>query len=149
MEFGSDSAMTALRYLIVYLVLSAFAVRPAYAERLKINYVFPPDRPVAAAKLHPVAKGGVDWRRRGHALLLPYTRAERAALAAMGRRTPGSPLRTVANQLIVRRLNLARIPQPARAFSRRCRQRSYGPRHACPRRPPVGESTGFVSFVES
>jgi hypothetical protein len=51
--------MTALRYLIVCLVLSAFAVRPAYAERLKINYVFPPDRPVAAAKLHPAAKGAV------------------------------------------------------------------------------------------
>ena len=51
--------MTACRYLIVCLLLSAFAVRPAYAERLKINYVFPPDRPVAAGRLHPAAKGAM------------------------------------------------------------------------------------------
>lgn len=52
-------SMTALRCVVVCLLLSAFAVRPAYAEPLKINYVFPPDRPVAAAKLHPAAKGAV------------------------------------------------------------------------------------------
>jgi hypothetical protein len=51
-----------------------------------------------------------------HALRVPYPRAERAARAAGGRGTPGSPLRTCCNELLVRRLNLARTPQPARAL---------------------------------
>ena len=65
--------MTALRYLIVYLVLSAFAVRPAYAERLKINYVFPPDRPVDAAKLHGTGAliGGAAATRSSSRIRVP------------------------------------------------------------------------------
>jgi hypothetical protein len=51
--------MSSSRYLIVSLLLLLFAVSPAHAQRLKINYVFPPERPVVAAKLHPAAKGAV------------------------------------------------------------------------------------------
>jgi len=51
--------MTIVRHLIVCLLLVGVAAPPAYAERLKINYVFPPERPPIAAKMHPAAKGAV------------------------------------------------------------------------------------------
>src|SRR5262245_4673915 len=54
-------------------------------------------------------------RRSRHALRVPYPRAERAARAAVGRGTPGSPRRTCRNQLVVRRLNLARFGRPITA----------------------------------
>ena len=49
--------MTVLRQLIIAVLLLAFAALPAHAQRLKINYEFPPDR--AAARMHPAAKGAV------------------------------------------------------------------------------------------
>jgi hypothetical protein len=51
--------MGLLRHLVIAVLLLAFTALPARAERLKINYVFPPDRPVVAAKMHPAAKGAV------------------------------------------------------------------------------------------
>src|SRR4051812_9556601 len=56
---NAASFMTALRYLIVCLLLSGRVASPAYAQRLKINYVFLPERPVVAAKLHPAVKGAL------------------------------------------------------------------------------------------
>ena len=54
-----DAHMSVLRHLIVAVLLLAFTALPVRAERLKINYVFPPDRPAVAAKMHPAAKGAV------------------------------------------------------------------------------------------
>ncbi len=51
--------MSLLRHLIIGVLVLAFTALPARAERLKINYVFPPDRPAIAAKMHPAAKGAV------------------------------------------------------------------------------------------
>ena len=51
--------MHVLRHLIITILLLAFTAWPASAERLKINYVFPTDRPAVAAKMHPAAKGAV------------------------------------------------------------------------------------------
>jgi hypothetical protein len=51
--------MGLLRPLVIAVLLSAFTALPARAERLKIDYVFPPDRPVVAAQMHPAAKGAV------------------------------------------------------------------------------------------
>jgi hypothetical protein len=51
--------MTWLRHLIICVLLSTVAVPTAHAQRLTINYVFPPDRPTFAAKMHPAAKGAV------------------------------------------------------------------------------------------
>ena len=52
--------MTVLRHLIIAVLLLAIVVLPAHAQRLKINYEFPPDRPtVAAARMHPAAKGAL------------------------------------------------------------------------------------------
>jgi hypothetical protein len=51
--------MSVLRHLIIAVLLLAFVARPARAERMKINYVFAPDRPEVAAKMHPAAKGAV------------------------------------------------------------------------------------------
>jgi len=51
--------MTFLRHLIVCVALSVVVVPPAHAQRLKINYVFPPERPAVAAQMHPAAKGAV------------------------------------------------------------------------------------------
>ena len=51
--------MTAVRHLIIALLLLTGAATPARAERLKINYVVPPDPPAVAAKMHPAAKGAV------------------------------------------------------------------------------------------
>jgi hypothetical protein len=51
--------MNLLRHLIIGALLLAFTALPARAERLKIDYVFPPDRPAIAAKMHPAAKGAV------------------------------------------------------------------------------------------
>ena len=68
----------------------------------------------------PQAEAAVERRLdrqcggRGHARRVPYTRAERAARAALDRGTPGSPLRTCRNELVVGRLNLARPHQRAR-----------------------------------
>jgi len=51
--------MNLLRHLIIGALLLACTALPARAERLKIDYVFPPDRPAIAAKMHPAAKGAV------------------------------------------------------------------------------------------
>src|SRR5215216_5681235 len=51
--------MTALRHLILCLLISVVAVALAQAERLKMNYVFPSTGPAVAAKMHPAAKGAV------------------------------------------------------------------------------------------
>lgn len=52
--------MNFVRHLIIVFLLLAVAAAPARAERLKINYTFPPDgRPLVAAKMHPAAKGAV------------------------------------------------------------------------------------------
>jgi hypothetical protein len=57
---NADARMTVLRHLIVAVLLLAFAALPAHAQRLKINYVVPPDdRPAVAARMHPAAKGAV------------------------------------------------------------------------------------------
>jgi hypothetical protein len=51
--------MSVLRHLSIAVLLLAFTALPVRAERLKLNYVFPPDRPAVAAKMHPAAKGAV------------------------------------------------------------------------------------------
>jgi hypothetical protein len=51
--------MSLLRHLIIAVLVLAFAELPAHAQRLKINYDFPPDRPAVAASMHPAAKCAV------------------------------------------------------------------------------------------
>ena len=51
--------MTVFRHHIIDVLLLADTALPASAERLKISYVFPADRPAVAAKMHPAAKGAV------------------------------------------------------------------------------------------
>jgi hypothetical protein len=53
--------MNLLRHLIIGALLLAFTALPAHAERLKIDYVFPPDHPAIAAKMHPAAKAGAGF----------------------------------------------------------------------------------------
>jgi len=51
--------MSVLRHLIVVLLFFVVTAPPVHAERLKIHYDFPPDRPAVAARMHPAAKGAV------------------------------------------------------------------------------------------
>jgi hypothetical protein len=51
--------MSLLRHLIISVLLLAVVASPVPAQRLKINYEFPPDRPAVAAKMHPAAKGAL------------------------------------------------------------------------------------------
>ena len=51
--------MSVPRHLIIAVLLLLVATFPARAERLKINYMLPPDPPAIAAKMHPAAKGAV------------------------------------------------------------------------------------------
>jgi len=59
MDLGTGALMTAARHLIVCALLLGLFASPARAERLKINYVFLPERPLIAAKMHPSAKGAL------------------------------------------------------------------------------------------
>jgi hypothetical protein len=45
MELGTGALMTGARHLIVCALLLRLVASPARGERLKINYVFPPERP--------------------------------------------------------------------------------------------------------
>lgn len=51
--------MTAVRHLIIAFLLLVLGASPLRGEGLTINYVFPPERPGVAAKMHPAAKGAV------------------------------------------------------------------------------------------
>ena len=51
--------MIRARHLIIGALLLGLVVAPARAQRLKINYVFPPEQPLVAAKMHPSAKGAL------------------------------------------------------------------------------------------
>lgn len=51
--------MIRARRLIICVLLLGLLVAPARAQRLKINYVVPPQQSLVAARLHPAAKGAL------------------------------------------------------------------------------------------
>jgi hypothetical protein len=59
MELGTGGLMTRARHLIICALLFGLVTSPASAERLKINFVLPPEQPIVAAKMHPSAKGAL------------------------------------------------------------------------------------------
>jgi hypothetical protein len=51
--------MLRTRHLIICVLLLAFVTAPARAQRLKIDYDFPPEQLGVAATMHPSAKGAL------------------------------------------------------------------------------------------
>jgi hypothetical protein len=59
MELGTERLMTQARHLIICALLLGLVASPVRAERLKINFVLPPEQSYVAAKMHPSAKGAL------------------------------------------------------------------------------------------